>query len=87
MRLKDLKKGGFTGANAMYKLKMMFGAALLISLAVLSSMLVGELGIATGISLAIIPALSIKMPDNASDSEKAFVNSLTEGLNTVFQKF
>ena len=66
---------------------MIFGAALLLSFAVISCMLVGGLGVATGISLAIIPALSIKMPENASDSEKAFVNSLTEGLNTVFQKF
>lgn len=77
--IKDLKKGGFAGACAKYRLKYVGLGLFLMAVTVIMCCMSGEFGLAAGASLAIIPAITFKVPEDAEFSEEE-----RKSLNLVF---
>lgn len=90
---KDLKKGGFAGACAKYRLKYVGFGLLLLAAIVVICCLSGGTGAVVGASLAIAPVMSFKVPENAdfTEEERKSLNlvfgSLSEQFTEQFKSF
>lgn len=86
--IKDLKKGGFAGAKARYRMRFtLFGFAIMAVAAVLCFLSGGEGGI-LGAALAIAPVAFV-LPDSVefSDNEKKGLTALAEHFTSQFKSF
>lgn len=86
--IKDLKKGGFAGAKARYRMRFtLFGFAIMAVAAVLCFLSGGEGGI-LGAALAIAPVAFV-LPDGVqfSDNEKKGLTALAEHFTSQFKSF
>ena len=91
--IKNLRKGGFSGACARYRLRFALFAIGAIAIASLLCFLSEGAGSILGASLAVMPLIGFKVPEDSgfSESERKSLNvlfgSLSEQFNEQFKSF
>lgn len=76
---KDLKKGGFAGACAKYRLKYVAFGLILLAAVVIMCCMTGGTGAVIASSMALAPVIAFKVPEDAEFSEEE-----RKSLNLVF---